>query len=60
MAEKKRGAFKGPIRILLHSQSFLFNVLGFRSIPTKSLRFRQVVFSIPTAPTNISFIKNRF
>ncbi len=49
---KKRGAIKGPIRIPLHSQLFLFNALAFPCIPSKSLKFRLVVFSIPTAPTN--------
>jgi hypothetical protein len=35
----------------LHSQLFLFNALAFPCIPSKSLKFRLVVFSIPTAPT---------
>jgi hypothetical protein len=30
---------------------FLFNALAFPSIPSKSLKFRLAVFSIPTAPT---------
>jgi hypothetical protein len=30
---------------------FLCNALAFPSIPSKSLKFRLVVFSIPTAPT---------
>ena len=51
--EKKRGAFKGPIRIPLHSLLFLFNALAFPIIPSKSLKFRPVVFSIPTAPTKL-------
>ena len=51
VVEKKRGAIKGPIRIPLHSQLFLFNALAFPCIPSKSLKFRLVVFSIPTAPT---------
>jgi hypothetical protein len=46
---------EGPIRIPLDSQLFLFNAIAFPSIPSKSLKFRTVVFSIPTAPTNISF-----
>jgi hypothetical protein len=50
-SQKKRGAFKGPIRIPLHSLLFLFNALAFPSIPSNSLKFRLVVFSIPTAPT---------
>jgi hypothetical protein len=49
VVEKKRGAIKGPIRIPLHSQLFLFNALAFPSIPSKSLKFRLVVFSIFTA-----------
>jgi len=52
VVEKKRGAIKGPIRIPLHSQLFLFNALAFPCIPSKSLKFRLVVFSIPTAPAN--------
>ena len=52
MAEKKRGATEGPIRIPLDSLSFLFNALEFPSIPSKSLKFRPVVFSILTAPTS--------
>lgn len=49
---EKRGAIEGPIRIPLHSLLFLFNALAFPSIPSNSLTFRPVVFSIPTAPTN--------
>jgi hypothetical protein len=37
---------------------FLFNALALLSIPSKSLKFRSVLFSIPTAPTNISFPDN--
>ena len=48
---EKRVASEGPIRIPLHSLLFLFNALAFPSIPSKSLQFRPVVFSIPTAPT---------
>jgi hypothetical protein len=55
VVEKKRGAIKGPIRIPLHSQLFLFNALAFPRIPSKSLKFRPVVFSIPTALTNHPF-----
>ena len=51
VVEKKRGAIKGPIRIPLHSQLFLFNALAFPGIPSNSLKFRPEVFSIPTAPT---------
>src|SRR5437879_12178228 len=51
-SKKERGAIKGPIRIPLHSQLFLFNALAFPCIPSKSLKFRLVVFSIPTAPTD--------
>ena len=52
---KKRRTIEGPIRIPLHSQLFLFNALAFPCIPSKSLKFRLVVFSIPTAPTNHPF-----
>src|SRR6267378_1464497 len=31
----------------------LFNALALPSIPSNSLKFRPVVFSIPTAPTNL-------
>jgi hypothetical protein len=55
VVEKKTRGLKGPIRIPLHSQLFLFNALAFPSIPSKSLKFRTVVFSIPTAPTNHPF-----
>jgi hypothetical protein len=51
----KRGAIEGPIRIPLDSQLFLFNVLALLNISLKSFRFRSVLFSIPTAPTNIFF-----
>jgi hypothetical protein len=54
VVEKKRGAIKGPIRIPSHSQLFLFSALAFPCIPSKSSKFRPVVFSIPTAPTNPS------
>jgi hypothetical protein len=40
-----------PIRIPLHSLLFLFNDLALPSISSKSLRFRSLLFSIPTAPT---------
>jgi hypothetical protein len=55
VVEKKRGAIKGPIRIPLHSQLFLFSALAFPCIPSKSLKFRPVVFSIPIAPTKSPF-----
>ena len=58
MAEKKRGAIEGPIRIPLHSLLFLFNALALPCISSKSLKFRPVVFSIPTAPATISLIVN--
>jgi hypothetical protein len=48
VAGKKRGAFKGPIRIPLHSLLFLFNALALPSISSKSLKFRPVLFSTPT------------
>jgi hypothetical protein len=54
VVEKKTRGLKGPIRIPLHSQLFLFNALAFPSIPSESLKFRTVVFSIPTAPTKTS------
>ena len=47
---KKRGAFKGPIRIPSSSPAFLFNDLVFPRISFKSLKFHSLVFSIPTAP----------
>jgi hypothetical protein len=46
-------AIEGPIRIPLDSQLFLFNALALLNISPKSFRFRSVLFSIPTAPTNI-------
>ncbi len=49
MAEKKRGAFKGPIRIPLDSLLFLFNALALPNISSKSLKFQSVLFSISTA-----------
>jgi hypothetical protein len=55
---EKRGAIEGPIRIPLYSSSFHLTVLLFPRISTKSLRFRSALFSIPTAPTNISFTDN--
>jgi hypothetical protein len=45
---EKRGDFKGTIRILLHSLSFLFNALAFPHISSNSLKFRPVLFSTPT------------
>src|SRR5579859_1486057 len=51
MTEFQHRENEGPIRIPLHSLSFLFNALGFPNIHSKSLKFRSVVFSIPTAPT---------
>jgi hypothetical protein len=45
---EERGAFKGPIRIPLHSQLFLINALALPSIPSTSLKFRPVLFSTPT------------
>ena len=48
MAEKERGTFEGPIRISLRSLLFLFNALALLSIPSKSLKFRLVLFSTPT------------
>ena len=54
MLEEKRGSFEGAIRIPLHASSFLFNDLAFLVIPRKSLRFLAALFSIPTAPTNLS------
>ena len=56
--KKKRGSFEGAIRIPVHSSSFLFNDLVFLRIPRKSLKFLTLLFSIRTAPTNISFITN--
>ncbi len=63
--QEKRGAFKGPIRIPLHSLLFLFNVLALPSISSKSLKFRSALFrsplSLPTSrlrkhpPTTVHF-----
>ncbi len=39
------------MRIPLRAPSFLFNDLAFLRIPRKSLKFLQLLFSIPTAPT---------
>ena len=50
---EKRGAIEGPIRIPLDSQLFLINALALPSISSKSFRFPSVLFSIPTAPTNL-------
>ena len=51
---KKRGAIEGPIRIPLDSLSFLFNALALLDVSSKSLKFQAVLFSIPTAPTNLT------
>ena len=48
MIEKERGSFEVAIRIPLRSPSFLFNDLVFLRIPRKSLKPRQLLFSIPT------------
>jgi len=45
---EKGRAFEGPIRIPSRSLLFLFNALAFPSISSKSLKFRSVLFSIPT------------
>jgi hypothetical protein len=52
VAEEKRGAIEGPIRISLDSPLFLFNDMALPTVSSKSLRFQSVLFSIPTAPTN--------
>ena len=36
-----------------HASLFFFNDLAFLVIPRKSLKSRQLLFSIPTAPTNL-------
>jgi hypothetical protein len=51
---EKRGSFEGAIRIPLRSPSFLFNDLVFLGIPRKSLKFRQLLFSISTAHCGLS------
>jgi len=56
MLDEKRGSFEGAIRIPLHASSFFFNDLVFLVIPRKSLKFLTPLFSIPTAPTSISFL----
>jgi hypothetical protein len=48
MTSEKRGAIERTIRIPLHFLLFLFNDLVFPSIPSKSFRFRMVMFSTPT------------
>ena len=55
---EERGAFKGPIRVPLHSLLFLFNNLALPSISSKSFRFQSVLFSIPTARTKQFFTNN--
>src|SRR5713226_10761807 len=57
--KEKRGSFEGAIRIPLHASLFLFIDLAFLAIPCKSFGFLTLLFSIPTAPTNISFLNNR-
>src|SRR5579883_2407596 len=51
--EKFGSRNEGPIRIPLGSSPFLFNDFVFPSVPSKCLKLRSVLFSIPTAPTNI-------
>jgi len=40
----------------VRSLPFLFNDLALPRIPCKSLKFQPLLFSIPTAPTNIFLI----
>src|SRR6266481_3285076 len=47
---RKRGSFRGAIRIPLHALLFLFNDLAFPLIPRKSWKFLTLLFSISTAP----------
>lgn len=49
---KKRGSFKGAIRISSCSLSFLFNDEVFLRVPRKSLKSLVPFFSIPTTPIN--------
>jgi hypothetical protein len=51
---RKRGAFKGPIRIPSSSLGFFFNDLEFSRIPAKFLKLQLALFSIPTATTGFS------
>jgi hypothetical protein len=44
-----RGSFEGAIKIPFRSSLFLFNDLEFLRIPHKSLKFRPLLFSIPTS-----------
>ena len=53
-----RGSFKGAIPVPSYSPSFLFNVFALLHIPCKPLKSLPLLFSIPTAPTNISFISS--
>jgi hypothetical protein len=53
MTESRWSRKRGAIKVSFHSQLFLFNAVAFLSIPSKSLKFRLVVFSIPTAPTKL-------
>ncbi len=48
MTEKKRRAFKGPIRIPSSSLVFFFNDSVFFRISPKSLKFQSLLFSIST------------
>ena len=48
VVEKNEGPITGPIRIPLHSLLFLFHALARPSISSKFLKFRSVLFSIPT------------
>src|SRR5712692_4842735 len=51
--KEKRGSFEGAIRIPLHASLLLFIDLAFLAIPRKSFGFLTLLFSIPTAPTNL-------
>jgi hypothetical protein len=53
--EKRRGSFKGAIRNPMRSLMLVFNALALSHVSCKSLKFQSLLFSIPTAPTNIFF-----
>ena len=55
---KKRGAFKGPIRIPSNSPVFLFSDLVFFRISAKSLKFQSLLFSIPTAARDLRIVSS--
>jgi hypothetical protein len=53
--EMNEGSIKGAIRIPLRSSPFLFNDVALRRVPCKSIESLLLLFSTPTAPTNVSY-----